>query len=493
MSARQEEPYGPLRRDVRLLGSLLGRVLVEQEGEAFLAAEERIRRSARRVARGRRPGGRPRRRARARPRTSRRGCCAPSPSTSSSRTRPSSTTGCGGGARTRAEVGTPRESLAEAFERLDGRARGRAARGVCEHVSLELVLTAHPTEATRRTLLRAHVRIAELLTRARRPRADRGRAGASSRTSFSRRSRSSGRPTRCGPTGRASATRSATASGSSRRACSTRASGCCRSTAGSFRPSRVAVLVRQLDRRRPRRQPGGQRRDDHGGARAGARDGAGAVPGRRAGAPDRARLEPVARRRLGRAGGVDRARRARVRRLPRRRGPDDDDASGTGGSSRTCGGGSRTTPTRARRSCSTTSPWCGGAWRRTAATGSPRGALARFARRVELFGFHVAKLDVRLHASEVRAPTERTRGVFDAVAAVRARHGSRALDTVIVSATTSVEDVLARARPHGRAGRRRPAVRDDRRPRPRRQTRCAHCSPTRATACGSPSAAGGSR
>ena len=31
------------------------------------------------------------------------------------------------------------------------------------NVSLQLVLTAHPTEATRRTLLRAHVRIAELL------------------------------------------------------------------------------------------------------------------------------------------------------------------------------------------------------------------------------------------------------------------------------------------------------------------------------------------
>ena len=37
----------PLRADVHLLGDLLGQVLVEQEGEAFLALEERIRALAR--------------------------------------------------------------------------------------------------------------------------------------------------------------------------------------------------------------------------------------------------------------------------------------------------------------------------------------------------------------------------------------------------------------------------------------------------------------
>ena len=42
-----EDQHDALRRDVRLLGSVLGRVLVEQEGEEFLAAEERLRLSAR--------------------------------------------------------------------------------------------------------------------------------------------------------------------------------------------------------------------------------------------------------------------------------------------------------------------------------------------------------------------------------------------------------------------------------------------------------------
>ena len=64
--SRHEEPYGPLRRDVRLLGALLGQVLVEQEGEEFLATEEHVRAARAAVARGRRPGDRARGRPRAR-------------------------------------------------------------------------------------------------------------------------------------------------------------------------------------------------------------------------------------------------------------------------------------------------------------------------------------------------------------------------------------------------------------------------------------------
>jgi phosphoenolpyruvate carboxylase len=71
------------------------------------------------------------------------------------------------------------------------------------------------------------------------------------------------------------------------------------------------------------------------------------------------------------------------------------------------------------------------------------GRLAALRRRVEIFGFHLAKLDLRLHASEVQEPATRTRDALATAAAVRKRHGPEALDTVIVSGTTSASDVLA--------------------------------------------------
>ena len=70
------------------------------------------------------------------------------------------------------------------------------------------------------------------------------------------------------------------------------------------------------------------------------------------------------------------------------------------------------------------------------------GRLAALRRRVEIFGFHVAKLDVRLHASELRDPGVRTKDALAAVADVRKRHGPEALDTMIVSGTASAADVL---------------------------------------------------
>jgi phosphoenolpyruvate carboxylase len=157
------DPEAPLRANVRLLGDILGRVLVEQEGEDLLADEERIRA----LSRDARAGGSrealrtavadlaPERRARVlrafalyfqlaniaeqHHRLRRR-------------------------REYEHEQRIPRESLAEAFERL------RAARtsadelaAAASRISLTLVLTAHPTEATRRTILVAHRRISSVL------------------------------------------------------------------------------------------------------------------------------------------------------------------------------------------------------------------------------------------------------------------------------------------------------------------------------------------
>jgi phosphoenolpyruvate carboxylase len=68
------------------------------------------------------------------------------------------------------------------------------------------------------------------------------------------------------------------------------------------------------------------------------------------------------------------------------------------------------------------------------------GRVARLERTVELFGFHLAKIDVRLHAREF--DTERAGAAVAAAVAARRRHGPRALDTLILSGTSSAEDVV---------------------------------------------------
>ncbi len=68
------------------------------------------------------------------------------------------------------------------------------------------------------------------------------------------------------------------------------------------------------------------------------------------------------------------------------------------------------------------------------------GRVAALRRRVELFGFHLAKLDVRVHARDL-AEGERVRDALAAVSRARARHGPDALDTVIVSGTSRAADV----------------------------------------------------
>lgn len=74
------------------------------------------------------------------------------------------------------------------------------------------------------------------------------------------------------------------------------------------------------------------------------------------------------------------------------------------------------------------------------------GRVAALERMVEVFGFHLAKLDVRLHARDLGSP--RAHAALAAAADARALHGPEALDTLIVSGTSSVDDVQ-RAAPWG--------------------------------------------
>src|SRR3954467_4587610 len=68
------------------------------------------------------------------------------------------------------------------------------------------------------------------------------------------------------------------------------------------------------------------------------------------------------------------------------------------------------------------------------------GRVARLERMVAIFGFHVAKLDVRLHARDLAS--ERAREALAAADDGWVRHGDQALDTLIVSGTSSADDVL---------------------------------------------------
>ena len=68
------------------------------------------------------------------------------------------------------------------------------------------------------------------------------------------------------------------------------------------------------------------------------------------------------------------------------------------------------------------------------------GRVGRLERMVEVFGFHVSTLDIRLHARDLA--TDRAREAVAAAEAARRRHGAIALDTLIVSGTSSADDVL---------------------------------------------------
>lgn len=71
------------------------------------------------------------------------------------------------------------------------------------------------------------------------------------------------------------------------------------------------------------------------------------------------------------------------------------------------------------------------------------GRLARLRLRAALFGFHLAKLDVRMHADQVRAPDDDVRETLRTARAAQEHHGVDALDTVILSGTEAASDVMA--------------------------------------------------
>jgi phosphoenolpyruvate carboxylase len=163
-----EPKDAPLRRDINLLGRVLGRVLIEQEGQDLFETEEEIRTLCKRLrfdydpeldARLRRridamSAGELRRIVRAfsvyfqlvnvaeryhRVRRRRQSEASP-------------------------ENPPQRASLASALARLEGEGlTAEALRGLLEGMEVGLVLTAHPTEAMRRSVRRKHARIGEML------------------------------------------------------------------------------------------------------------------------------------------------------------------------------------------------------------------------------------------------------------------------------------------------------------------------------------------
>jgi len=145
-----------LRRDVRLLGDLLGHVLVEQEGESLLADVEHVRALSRAARNGKR-------------RAELRDAVETLPLARQASVlrafalyfQLANVAEQHNRIRRRRdyvrEQRVPRDTLRGAFDELGD--------GEAPDVSLTLVLTAHPTEVSRRTVLAAHLRIAALLER----------------------------------------------------------------------------------------------------------------------------------------------------------------------------------------------------------------------------------------------------------------------------------------------------------------------------------------
>jgi phosphoenolpyruvate carboxylase len=431
MAVREAPADAPLRRDVRLLGDLLGRVLVEQEDQTLLADVERVRRLAREAR-----GGAPLEELRAAV------ADLPAPRRASVLRAFSVYFQLANVAeqqhrvRRRREYAheerVPAESLEAAFARLDGVAHEELE----TRASLELVLTAHPTEAARRTVLAAHLRLAELLAElddpllapVRRSEIE-GALAAEITLLWQTDEVRSRRP---------------------------RVVDEIRNGQWFFEQSIVDAAERLLADYRSR-LPGACPPLRFGTWIGGDADGnPNAGPDTIVEALDRARRLLLHRY------------RDQVRALAAEIGISSNLAHVSDELRQSIAGDERELPEIAaqlgdqnldepyRRKLSFV-------WRRLDADAYASaddfaadlavldrslrenraervadGALAALRRRVELFGFHLAKLDVRLHAGD---PDERVAELLAGARAARARHGAHALDTVVVSGTRSAEDV----------------------------------------------------
>jgi phosphoenolpyruvate carboxylase len=74
------------------------------------------------------------------------------------------------------------------------------------------------------------------------------------------------------------------------------------------------------------------------------------------------------------------------------------------------------------------------------------GALSDLRMRVDVFGLHLASLDLRAHVSEVLDRTPRLLAALEAAGSVQRQFGEQAIGRLVVSMTSSADDVLAAER-----------------------------------------------
>ncbi len=165
----QEDVGAPLRRDIRLLGELLGRVIIQQAGPAVFEREEELRALSKAMRSGDSPGSE----ARVLEIVQHTPLEDAEPLIRAFAIYFQLVNVCEQVHRIRRrrhylldEAAPPqRESFEEAVLKLKARGASSADVAVAiDQLAIELVLTAHPTEPTRDSALRKHIQIAECLT-----------------------------------------------------------------------------------------------------------------------------------------------------------------------------------------------------------------------------------------------------------------------------------------------------------------------------------------